>query len=92
MMKKILAASALLICTLTAHAASDEVQGRLYQFQVHMAQQGNSEASFIVAQMNEEGRGTAQNLPEAINWYKKAAEQGHPDAAKSLERLESRAP
>lgn len=92
MMKKIIAAAVLLFCTLTAHAASDEVQGRLYQFQMRMAQQGSSEAAFIVAQMNEEGRGTTQNLPEAINWYKKAAQKGHQDAAKNVERLEGKAP
>ena len=35
----------------------------------------------------ERGRGVPKDLAAAIEWYKKAAAQGHPDAIGNLERL-----
>jgi uncharacterized protein len=44
------------------------------------ATHGHAEAQVRVAQMYEEGKGTAQDLAQAKGWYEKAAAQGYPEA------------
>jgi TPR repeat protein len=40
--------------------------------------------------MYEDGRGVPQNDAEAVQWYRKAAEQGHAKARANLERLSAK--
>jgi superfamily I DNA/RNA helicase len=48
------------------------------------AQDGNSESQYLVGKAHDEGKITNRNLLEAIAWYQKAANQGHPLALKAL--------
>lgn len=86
-MNKLIFTVLLMGFSVTAFPATDAMQSSLYHFQMRMAQQGSTEAAFLVGEMNEEGRGTAQNLPEAVAWYKRAAEKGHPEASRKVEQL-----
>lgn len=86
-MNKLILTIILMGVSLSAFPATDTVQSSLYNFQMRMAQQGSTEAAFLVGEMNEEGRGTAQNLPEAVAWYRRAAEKGHPEASRKVEQL-----
>ncbi|MCZ4279649.1 SEL1-like repeat protein [Kiloniella laminariae] len=52
------------------------------------AEAGNPAAQYLVGYMTERGTGTEQNQEQAIHWYRKAAEQGNPDAKQSLARLQ----
>ena len=45
-----------------------------------LAEQGDAEAQYMLADMYDEGHGVPQDDAEAIKWYLKAAEQGHADA------------
>ncbi|MEM8599159.1 MAG: caspase family protein [Bacteroidota bacterium] len=57
----------------------------LYQ---RAAEQGLPEAQYRLGVIYEAGdRGRPQSLPEAIRWYRLAAEQGYNDAREALERL-----
>ena len=50
---------------------------RLYR---QLADQGNGNAQFSLGTIYEKGRGVAQDCAEAANWYRLAANQGHPTA------------
>jgi TPR repeat protein len=41
-----------------------------------LAEQGNTNAQYILGKMYAEGKGVAQNNAEAVKWYRKAAERG----------------
>ena len=49
--------------------------------------QGEAEAQFNLAQCYDYGYGVPKDKAEAANWYRKAAEQGHGEAAEALKRL-----
>ena len=49
-----------------------------------MAEQGQVEAQFTLAEAFYLGRGTGKNLQQALFWYEKAAQQGHPEAQRAL--------
>ena len=49
-----------------------------------MAEQGQVEAQFTLAEAFYLGRGTGKNLQQALFWYEKAAQQGHPGAQRAL--------
>ncbi|MGL5335663.1 MAG: tetratricopeptide repeat protein, partial [Enterovibrio sp.] len=40
------------------------------------AEKGNAAAQYSLASMYAQGRGVGQDLKQAMQWYKKAAEQG----------------
>ncbi len=42
------------------------------------AEQGNSESQYLLGRAYDEGTLVPRNLIEAISWYQKAADQGHP--------------
>ena len=48
------------------------------------AQNDNTEAQYKLALAYETGDGVPKDLAEALNWYRKAAEQGHAEAQKKL--------
>jgi len=52
----------------------------LFDFQMKLAEKGNAEAEFKVGEMYETGFGVKQDMKEAENWIKKAAEKGHETA------------
>jgi hypothetical protein len=61
----------------------------LYQEQLELARQGSADAQYEVGAMHEKGRGAAMDRGQAIDWYRKAAAQGHGRAAGALARMES---
>jgi TPR repeat protein len=52
------------------------------------AKQGDVTAQIALADIYEEGRGVPQDLAQAVKWYRKAAEQGNPQAQYWLRRLQ----
>ena len=54
-----------------------------------LADQGNADAQFYLGVMYAIGRGVAQDERKAVEWFRKAAAQGHEGAKKVLERLKS---
>lgn len=52
----------------------------LFDFQMKLAEKGNAEAEFKVGEMYETGFGVKQDMTEAQNWIKKAADKGHETA------------
>ena len=51
------------------------------------AQKGDREAQFRAGFSYESGCGVPQSFEQAIHWYRKAAENGHPGAQNSLGTL-----
>jgi TPR repeat protein len=49
-----------------------------------LAAQNDAEAQFELAEAYRTGNGIAENLAEAVRWYRAAAEQGHADAQNNL--------
>ena len=49
-----------------------------------IAEQGDARAQFYLAESYNNGQGSVQDYAEALNWYRKAAEQNNPEA---LDRL-----
>lgn len=49
-----------------------------------VADQGNAEAQCIIANMYHLGLGLERNISEAVQWYKKSAEQGYGVASNNL--------
>ena len=48
------------------------------------AKEGNSESQYLLGRAYDEGKLVPRNLMEAISWYQKAADQGHPLACEAL--------
>ncbi len=48
------------------------------------AEQGNAAAQYTLGEMHERGRGVAKDSEMAVQWYTRAARQGHVDARKKL--------
>lgn len=48
------------------------------------AKEGNSESQYLLGRAYDEGKLVSRNLKEAISWYQKAADQGHPLACDAL--------
>jgi TPR repeat protein len=90
MLKRGLLCSALILCVLisvqTVFAESDAEKCKS-DFQdgdfvisfphcLIAANDGNANAQYNLAQLYEKGKGTEKSISEAVNWYRKAAEQG----------------
>lgn len=54
---------------------------------MHLAEHGDLEAQFQVGLLFEKGEQVSRDYAEAEKWYRKAAEQGHPDAMLYLAML-----
>ena len=50
---------------------------------------GHADAKYRLGRLYLEGRGVKQSRKKARHWFKRAAKQGHEDAAQALERLEA---
>lgn len=62
----------------------DLVQTRLFKVQLFLAQGGDPEGQYYLAEMYEKGLGTPQDLNAALVWYKKSAELGNSKAVDKL--------
>ena len=60
------------------------------QFNIYLinASKGDANCQFMVAQSYEYGNGVTKDKQSALSWYKKAAAQGHIEAASCVKRLE----
>lgn len=76
------------LCAATLPTAAAELWTEVYRERLAQAQQGSADAQFEIGAMHENGRGVSADRTEALNWYRKAADQGHPRAEKALLRME----
>ena len=63
-----------------AKAVRNKEYDRAYKLVLPLAQQGNPIAQYNLGAMYSNGEGVAQDYKEAIQWYRLAAEQEHPNA------------
>jgi TPR repeat protein len=56
-----------------------------------LAEKGNAEAQYKVGEMYEMGKSVPKNIPNALSWYEKAADQGHVKAGYKILFLEIQA-
>ena len=56
------------------------------------AEQGDAKAQFGLAQLYEYGLGVERDEAAALEWYRKAAEQGEEDAIEKLKELKQKQP
>lgn len=59
-------------------------------YYIEAAEMGDAHSQATVGYMYEQGLGTDKNMPEAIKWIEKAAEQGYEKAIKYLEILKQK--
>lgn len=74
---------------LPAHGAN--LWTEIYQERLEQARQGSADAQFEIGAMHENGRGVAADRDAAMEWYRKAAEQGHGRAGNALARMQDNA-
>lgn len=67
--------------------ASDDVSVRLFNAQESLAARGDAQAQYYLAEMYEQGLGTAANPQQALEWYRKAAAQGHAMSQRKLKEF-----
>jgi hypothetical protein len=76
---------ALLFSVHTAIAApSADVQARIFNYFLDRAENGDASAQFIVGFRYESGSGTERDMKKAMDWYTKAAAQGHEQARERI--------
>jgi TPR repeat protein len=64
-------------------ASQEDLSLRFVEF-LSLARRGDATSQLNVAQMYHAGRGISQNLVEAAKWYRRAADQGIPQAQQNL--------
>ncbi len=74
----------LLMLGLTPAASADELTAVK-----QLAEQGDTQAQFVLGSMYRDGRGVAQNNDEMLRWWRRAAEGGNFDAQFALGNLYS---
>lgn len=67
------------------------VSAGLFRFQMSLAEKGNAEAQYKVGEMYELGKSVPKDIPNALGWYEKAADQGHAKAGYKILYLEIQA-
>jgi TPR repeat protein len=60
---------------------------KAFEFYKKSADAGSREGAYMTGDLYRLGEGTTKNVPEAINYFKKAYELGHPKAANTLYQL-----
>jgi len=70
-----------------AAPAKETADALTFKLWLARAQEGDSNAQYIVGFRYVRGEGTPQNVTEAARWLRDAAEQGHPQAQWSLGTL-----
>ncbi|KAI9199690.1 uncharacterized protein BJ171DRAFT_477347 [Polychytrium aggregatum] len=69
---------------LAANQAHPEARRRLLPLSLEYSRRGNTEAEFALGLCFDRGIGTSPEQGKAIEWYRKAARQGHTDAQSRL--------
>jgi len=77
----------LLTLAATPALANDTIWAGLFRYQLQMAQLGNAEAQFKLAEHYEQGLGVEQDMEQAKEWYEKASRQGYEPATGKLKSL-----
>ena len=72
---------------LSAQVAAADSWSQVVQFQTKMAKGGSVRAQFVLGEMYEQGRGVDKNLNQALQWYQKARQGGHKDAASRIAKV-----
>lgn len=81
-----------LMAVLPVHADEDaDIQARIFNTYLEQANAGDSNSQFIVASRYESGKGTTRDMEKAYFWYEKAAQKGHPLAARKIEERQAAA-
>ena len=78
--KKIIAMTLLAASPFAAvnvQAQTTDFDKPVFEFQSKLANQGNAKAQYFLAQMYEQGRGTAVNAELAKHWYEQARLNGY---------------
>lgn len=60
---------------------------QVFNFLRHEAQQGDEDAMIALGLVYATGRGAAKNYNEAYRWFRRAAEEGSPQAEQMLQQL-----
>lgn len=68
--------------------ADDPIWAGLFRYQQQMAQLGNAEAQFKLAEHYEQGLGVEPDREQARQWYETALQHGYGPAAERLKALE----
>lgn len=63
-----------------------------YECFLKSAQAGHVDSMYMLGQLFENGRGTYNNPSASRKWYQRAAEHGHENAKKALERMQDQRP
>lgn len=87
-MRRILLLTTLLFSGVTA-ASQPDIWVSLFQEKLKEAVQGDVDAQYETGAMYQNGRGTPTDRKRAIEWFQKAAEQGHQQSILRLARMES---
>lgn len=61
-----------------------DIQARIFNYFLDRAEKGDMSAQFIVGFRYENGSGTERDATKAVDWYQKAAAQGHEQARQRL--------
>src|SRR3990172_3048333 len=72
--------AALFIAHTAFAAPAADVQARIFNYFLDRAEKGDASAQFIVGFRYESGSGTERDMKKAMDWYAKAATQGHEQA------------
>jgi TPR repeat protein len=65
-----------------------EIQKKIFETALKFAAEGNVDAEYQLAECYEKGEGTDLDLSKALEYYERAAKQGHEGAIEALKRLE----
>lgn len=69
--------AALPFTLLTSEVVAGDLEKPVFEFQSKLANKGNARAQYYLAQMYEEGRGTAVDAKLAQHWYEQAKLNGY---------------
>lgn len=73
--------------TVAGAAESKDLSSSLYRLDLMQAEGGNPDAQYSLGGRFEEGRGVGVDLTQAVQWYRRAADQGHAPAQFRLAQL-----
>ena len=76
--------SFVLLAAIPLHAQVSKKESKDLKELRAKAEKGDTESQFSLARRYADGVGIPKNVPEAVNWYRKAAERGHELAQISL--------
>ncbi|MGB5338057.1 MAG: tetratricopeptide repeat protein [Gammaproteobacteria bacterium] len=79
----------LLLLTVTAVSAGNDIWQTLFKEKLMEATQGNSNAQYEVGAMYQNGRGVQASRDKAIEWYEKAAAQNNSKAVSRLKLMQA---